>query len=204
MSSLALIRWGALAAVLSGALWIVGELLYLIPSLRETNAPLAAPGAYFFQSLLFLVGGVLLLGGLLGLYAKHLGAWGTLGTAGFLVAFVGTALAVGSLWSNTIIIPAVVDLVPEEALETLPPIVLFGEITSWGLFTIGWLLLGVAILRAGLYPRLAAILLAVGAVIGFIPVPFALIPFAAAVAWLGLLSLRTGGGVSVEQPSRVR
>ncbi len=204
MSSSSIIRLGGLAAVLSGVLLIVAELLYLIPSLRETTAEAALSGSYLFQSTLFLLGGVLLLGGLLGLYARHLENLGTLGMVGFLVAFVGTALAVGSLWTGTFAVPGVAEQTPT-AFEAGPPaLVLFGNIVSWGLLTVGWLLLGVAIFQAGVYPRLAAILLAVGAVIAFVPVPFSAIPFAAAVAWMGVLSLRPGGGVSAEQPSRVR
>ncbi len=204
MSSVGLIRLGALAAVLSGILWIVGELLYLIPGLREFTAEAATSGSYLFQSALFLLGGVLLLGALVGLYARHSETLGTLGRTGFLIALVGTALAVGSLWTSAFAIPAIAEDAPALVEAGPPPIVLFGEILSWGLLTVGWVLLGVAILRTGVYPRLVAILLAIGAVIAFLPVPFSFIPFAAAVAWIGLLSLRSGGGVSAEQPSRVR
>src|SRR5215212_1257001 len=100
MSSVSLTRLGALAAVLSGALWVVSELLYLIPSLRENTPEVATSGSYLFQN-------TLLLGGLVGLYARHLENLGVLGMAGFLVAFVGTALAVGSMWTSTFAIPAV-------------------------------------------------------------------------------------------------
>jgi hypothetical protein len=190
--------------LISGVLWVVAELLFLIPSLREQSAEVAASGASLFQSTLFLLGGVLLLGGLVGLYARHLENLGTLGMVGFLVAFVGTALVVGSLWTSTFAIPAVAEQAPAAVEAGPPPIVLFGNIVSWGLLTVGWLLLGVAILRAGVYPRLLAILLAVGAVIAFLPIPFSAVPFAVAVAWIGVLSLRSGGGISAEQPSRVR
>ena len=61
----------------------------------------------------------------------------------------------------------------------------------------------VATLRAAVYPRAAAILLMVGAVISFVPLPLTEVILAVAIAWLGF-DLLTGRGVSAEQPARVR
>jgi hypothetical protein len=68
---------------------------------------------------------------------------------------------------------------------------------------VGWVLFGVATLRARVYPRWAAILLIVGVVIAFLPVPLVGIVFSVSVAYLGYL-LFTGRVRSDEQPSRVR
>ncbi len=63
---------------------------------------------------------------------------------------------------------------------------------------------GIATLRAGVFPRWAAILLMVGAVLSFFPVPLTGIVLSAAVIWLGSILL-TGRGVAPgEQPQRVR
>jgi hypothetical protein len=64
---------------------------------------------------------------------------------------------------------------------------------------VGWVLFGVATLRAGVYPRWAAILLIVGGVIAFLPVPLVGIIFSVTVAYLGFL-LFTGQVRSDEQP----
>jgi hypothetical protein len=68
--------------------------------------------------------------------------------------------------------------------------------------SVGWLLFGVATLRPGVYPRAAAILLMVGAIISFVPLPLTEVILAVAIAWLGF-DLLTGRGVSAEQPARV-
>jgi hypothetical protein len=52
--------------------------------------------SYAFSSLLYLLGGVLLQLGLVGLYIRQSGPLGILGLVAFLVAFLGTALAVGA------------------------------------------------------------------------------------------------------------
>lgn len=59
-------------------------------------------------------------------------------------------------------------------------------------FPVGWLLFGIATLRAGVYPRTAAILLIIGTVFTFVPIPAATVVLNVAVAWLGLSLLRVG------------
>jgi hypothetical protein len=59
------------------------------------RASRGATGVFFAQQMLFLPGAVVLLGGLVGLYAKQSEAAGRLGFVGFLVAFLGTALPWG-------------------------------------------------------------------------------------------------------------
>lgn len=59
-------------------------------------------------------------------------------------------------------------------------------------FPVGWLIFGIATFRAGVFPRLAAGLLAVGALATFAPLPAVTLLLDIAVIWLGysLLSER--------------
>ncbi len=75
-----------------------------------------------------------------------------------------------------------------------------GFILLSGIFAVGWLLFGVATLRAHVYPRWAALLLMVGAVLGFFPLPLNTVVFGVAVAWLGF-ALFTGQERATEQPT---
>lgn len=197
-----LIRLGGMAAVLSGALLIVSELLYLVVGIGQPSAEAASSGSFVVQGLLFLGAGVLLLGGLIGLYASHLEDMGTLGLAGFLVALVGTALTVGALWDSAFVLPALAQEAPDLVEAEPPTLVFLGSIVSFGLFALGWLLFGVAMLRSRTYPRVAAILLIVGAVLAFFPLPFSTVVFGAAVAWMGL-NLLSGKGAPTPQRERV-
>lgn len=70
---------------------------------------------------------------------------------------------------------------------------------TFSLFSLGWLLFGISILRARVYPRAAAVLLIVGAALTFIPLPLTGIVFSAAVVWLGFLSA-TGGAPAAQSP----
>ncbi len=197
MPSSNLIRWAGMAALASGVLSAIGDLLSLGVDLESAGS--ATTVSYAVVFLLYLLGGVLLLLGLVGLYAGQSEAAGILGLIGFLVAFLGTTLFSGALWFELFITPSLAIQAPDLAEAELG---LTGFILSFLLVIAGWLLFGVATLRARVYPRPAAVLLVVGAVVSFAPVPLSGIVLSVAVAWLGF-ALFTGRGMSSEQPSRV-
>ena len=200
MSTSNLVRVGGLAAVAAGVLLVIAELMYLIVGF-EPSAESFTSASGFIQNALFLLGGVLSAGGLISLYAGRSG--GALGSVAFLVAFVGTVLVAGAYWDMTFTVPALAREVPELVEAGPPGLVMFGNVLSFGLFSLGWLLFWVAVLRTRSYPRGAAVLLMVGSVLAFFPFPFTVIPFGLAVAWMGL-SLLSERGAPAEQPARVQ
>ncbi len=203
------VRSGGLAAVLAGVLLVIGEILHSTIDFKNFSQA-ALTGTYTLGALLFLLSNVLLLVGLVGLYARQSEAAGLLGMVGFLVALVGTGLAIGVSWEEVFVPPALAQLIQSDPavadpalLDAGPPAwVNFGFVLSFALFALGWLLFGVATLRARVYPRAAAIVLIVGAVLAFFPLPFSTVVFAAAVSWMGF-ALLTGRGVTAEQSARV-
>ena len=89
------IRWGGLAAVLGGVLFIIADLATLV------FAAQGVAGAVLFRIIVGSVAGVLLLLGLGGLYARRAEVLGIFGLVGFLVAFFGLALAQQNLlWAS--------------------------------------------------------------------------------------------------------
>jgi hypothetical protein len=95
VSNSSLIRWSGLAAILGGVLLSLGALLSLATESEKLSVSVTTPSDAF-SSLLYLLGGVLLQLGLVGLYMRQSEASGILGLVAFLVAFLGTALAVGA------------------------------------------------------------------------------------------------------------
>jgi hypothetical protein len=183
MSSSDLIRLGGMAAVVGGVLFVIGDLIGLF-TLGVEVAETAATGAFFVQQLLFLLGTVLILFGLFGLYDSQSEATGILGLVGFLIAFLGTALAAGAGWAQAFISPRIAELAPR--LLEVPN---FAFPLLFAVFAVGWLLFGIATLRAGVYPRAAAILLIVGAVLTFVAflLPASAFVLGIGVAWLGFV-----------------
>jgi hypothetical protein len=167
VSSSNLIRWAGLAALVAGVLFIIVDLLSLFVfgfGQRFTEAIISS-GLLLFRSALTPLAGALVLLGLVGLYARQSETTGISGLVSFLVAFVCTVLAQGSI---------LVDL----------------------LANLGWALFGVSCLQAQIYPRLASLLLIVGAVSSSFPrsEPGGVLMYAvigtdiilnAAIAWLG-------------------
>ena len=141
-----------------------------------------------------------LLGGLVAVYVYQSEEAGFLGVVGFVVAFLGTALIVGANWAQVFVAPLLAANAPQ-IFELGPPGSVLVTFITLG---VGWLLFGIATLRAGVFPRWAAILLTVGAVLSFFPVPLSGIVLSAAVIWLGLILLMGRGVAPGGQPPRVR
>ncbi len=203
MSNTDLIRWSGLAAILAGVLLSVGALLSLTTE-SENLSQSATTASYTFSALLYLLGAMLLLLGLVGFYVRQSEASGSLGLVAFVLAFVGTALALGATWAELFVAPSMAVEAPT-VLDAEPTgmLALGFTLTFLVFLPLGWLLFGVASLRARIYPRAAAILLMVGAVIGGLPIPLTEIVLYVGVVWLGFV-LFAEGGEAVRQPTRVR
>jgi len=96
------IRAGAWAAIVSGlalaASLLVEWLVVPYERLGEIEAHLT--GSYFLSAGLRLLGGLLLVWGLLGIYGRQSREAGTFGLWAFVLAFFGTALQTGNTWQR--------------------------------------------------------------------------------------------------------
>lgn len=195
MSFLALMRWCGLAALVGGVLIVFGDVVGL--TLGGDFAEAATTGSFVVQQLLLLLGTVLVLFGLFGLYVSQSEAAGALGIVGFLLAFLGTALVAGISWSQAFITPFVATAAPE-----LLEVENFAFPLTFLIFAVGWVLFGVATLRTGIYPRAAAIVLIIGAVLLFVGflLPAAAFVFGIGVAWLGFHLFAEKGADEVQPP----
>jgi len=187
-----LLRWCGLALAAAGVLMAVATLLH--PS-HETATTIiasevrlvAAHATYTFSWLLVLLG-------LPGLYAAQRGRMGWLGFAGFLIAFLGTYLiaVTGNFGFLAPVLakdaPAVIDTISQ-----YPPVVGINAVAAIA-FMIGYVLFGIAMIRTAGLPRLAGILVAIGAPAHLIG--FGLAQLVTPVLWpiaiAGAVSLGTG------------
>ena len=201
MSS-SLIRWCGLAAMVGGALWVIGTLIHAskprgciaqecaFRPMRETGV---LDGILMLVSLLLFVAGA---AGLV-ILARRAGRFGRLGNTGAAIGAVGDALLVVASLVQALFFSGDFPFMPDFVVPGVLALVA------------GVLVLGVAILRAGVLPRWAAVLIIVGALsmLGaneqtarvLLTIPFGL-------AWIAVgYVLWSGGGVPTGQPAaRVR
>ena len=193
-----LTRRSGLLTILSGLVVIVVTILDLFTIGFNDLRDAATTSAFAFYHGLSLLAAVLLLVGLVGLYAHQDKKAGALGLVGFLAAFAGTALVVGVFWAQTFGSPAIATMAVAEVaprvLEDPPPWLQNGYVWSILSFALGWVLFGVATVRAGVFSSNSAALLIIGAALSLTPVPFTEPVFAAAIVWMGFGLFRGGRG----------
>jgi hypothetical protein len=179
MVSSNLVRWGGLAAMLGGVMWVVLGLGAVVGVLK------AIPGRE--DVVLFVVALLLTAAGLVGLHTLQKGNYGLLGQAGFYIALAAVAAR---------ILGAVVFLAGSSALEwiSLPG--------TMGML-VGFVLYGFATLQARVLPRWYGLALIVSMPVSLPLAVYGTVLFGLILVVLGyVLWLRTDA--TTERPSRVR
>jgi hypothetical protein len=194
------IRWSGIALALGGVIAVLFWILH-----PEEAVLLTDPAGYQAEHILDFVGLMLLIPGLVGLYARLVNYSGWLGFIGFLLTLLPMLVMMGISVVDMLIWPTIAQVQPDLILTsegefnqssgpfaaTISLIVPFAMIGA-----LGYILLGIAIWRSNLIPRWAGLLLAIGGPLyligpGFVPHGQLLLnllvygPFAVAAFWLG-------------------
>ena len=156
MSSSNLIRWSGLSALVGGALMIASDVINAVLFPGEQGSQVMLSSTWFIVQILGLVALVLITLGLVGLYACQAQQAGSLGLIAFVIAFAGMLMVFGLLWGEPFLGPLVAEQAPGLLSAEPSGALAVGSILSFVLFALGWLLLGLASLRAGTLPRGAA------------------------------------------------
>jgi len=161
------VRAGAWAAMVSGLALVVSMIMewLVVPYERLGHTEAYFTSAYHVSSGLRLLSIVLLLWALIGIYGPQSRAAGTFGLWAFVVVFLGTALIAGNTWAEVFVYPTLAQVAPNAwsgSILEVSSYLAAGLTLSFPLFGIGLILFGVATIRAGVYPRWAAVLLIIG------------------------------------------
>ncbi|HVR77023.1 MAG TPA: hypothetical protein VMS99_01390 [Acidimicrobiia bacterium] len=201
VSTRQLIRMGGFALFLGGVLWGLAEAAWgflVLPSGDPSEYP--QPIATILWVVL-LAGFISIMLGLPALYVGQGQRGRRLGSIGFVVLFVGEALMVSFAGFGAFYQRGVAGLIVEAegagiAVEE-PVMAVVGYLAAYLLHLLGWLLFGIAALRAQVLPRWPVVLAMVGPLLlivgsaslsGAPPVLLVPLPLlgAVGVAWLGL------------------
>lgn len=192
---------------LSGAACIIGGVflatfVLVHPWDQLLGAAIARTTQWQIAHLMHFIGAAFTLLGLLGIYARQRERFGPLGHTGFVLSFMGNAMFVGTGMITAFIWPMLAVYAPN-CVEVGGPI--FGPphaalafVLTALILSIGYLLLGSAMLRAKVFPPVATVTLVVGAILGMLPPhPVGFLPWAGlvlggvlyglALVWIGLI-----------------
>ncbi len=147
MSSLNLVRLGALGALLAGVSWTA---LGLVDMATLGGRGSEALNSAFLEDTLYSVALVGTLGGIVGLHARQTPNYGKLGTAGFLAAFSGTA---------DLLVGLIITFLAGDVFGIALPDPVLG-VGLWCVL-VGFVLLGAATLRLEALPRWCGVALIV-------------------------------------------
>ena len=201
MNTKTLIRLAGLAAMVAGILYIAIQPLHPLDVLSSVTTPRWANVHY-----LSIVMDFLALLGITGLYARQVEKSGWLGLAGYLLFSLFWAISMALHFAEAFILPLLATAAPKvvegwmglitgHATEiNLGALSTISMLNGFVGYLLGGLLFGIATLRAGILPRWAAGLLAVGIVLPLLGVVLQVqhpydrlfaVPVGLALAWLG-------------------
>lgn len=178
----------------------LASLLLLIAAIATlgsgTDADLALDPLAIASSIASVAGLILLAFALLRLVHELDALKHGIGRLGAGIAFVGTMLAIGGAWSMVFVMTGLARMgggAADAAAEGIP-LVIVGYVLSFVTLAIGWLLIGIALVRGGEVPRGAAIFFIVGAVLCVAPLPARFFVIALAVTYLEARVLTRSAG----------
>lgn len=190
----------------SGLALLLGALLDVIAGIFTTllfpgeNPQQYVSTSWLLVQLLYVLSPLLFVVGLPGICARQRAQAGRLGLVGFVLTLVGAILLTGLNITDSIVIPYLAPTAPQPL--TPPASYTTYLLVATLLVTVGAVLLGLATMRAGVFPRWAGLLLIVGAVLNlalFSPLPeiissivgtLASVLLALGLAWMGSALLR--------------
>ncbi len=186
-------------ALAAGGLFTLTQLVMFARIARVDLADLHYREALFADPV-YLVSGVvyfaafcLIMLALVAIYGREGHKAGGFWAVGIGAAIVGTLASAGNVgWADVFAMPWVVEVAPE-AVQVRPTsgMYVIGAFASYVLFTLGWVLFGLASLRARVFPVVICLALVVGGVLGFIASPPYGVPIGLAISSLGAYMLRT-------------
>lgn len=176
-------RWGARAGIAAPILALFATVAGA-PLYADDMSEAGATGRFTIAAVATLAALIALVAALLGLYLAQHRRLHRLGHTGLLIGFTGTVLAAGGAWDTLFTVPYLAEQAPAVLDVDTSGSLLAGFVISYLTLVVGWVLFGVATLRARVLPRAGSIVMLVGAVLAFFPAPTSLriLPLAVGVA----------------------
>ncbi len=192
---------GPIAALAGGLLAVVSVGLYLVTDRSDLIAMMTNPVFLAFNTA-YAISFSLVLISLVAVYWRQASQAGLFGAVAFCVAAVGTMGVAGDMWFEAFAMPWLAQVTPEViGVPATGSLLWTAWLVSVLLFSLGWILFGLASWRARVLPRALAVAIAVGGLLGF---QAAMPPWGAAlglaVAAVGIWLIRQDRTVPAARP----
>ena len=172
MSESPLSRFAAPLALVAGALVVVTRLVIMLTTPTEID-PLKAyvlGATHAINSVASIVAFALLIVALVAVYEREARPAGGLGAVAVGAAIVGTVFMAGDWWYEAFAVPRLAEVAPAAIDTFVGGRLLVGGLASFVFFGIGWVLFGVASLRARVFPVGVSIAILAGGFLSGVPI----------------------------------
>jgi hypothetical protein len=157
---------GPIAAIAGGLFALIHAGQFLVANRGDLVAMVADP-LMRFVSVAYFIAFPLLLIALVALYGRQAERAGLFGAVAFCIALTGTVALAGDMWFDAFAVPWIVPQAPQVFDVQRDGLLLAGWWVSVVLFSLGWIMFGLASFRSQAFPRALSIAVAIGGLIGF-------------------------------------
>jgi hypothetical protein len=205
-----LARRAAPLSIVAGALVIVTRLVIMLttPTDIESLKTYVLTTTHGINSVVSIVAFAMLVVALVATYQLQARRVGAFGLFALVMAVVGTVFMAGDWWFEAFAVPRLAEVAPA-AMDTFAAgRLLAGGLTSFALFGLGWLLHGIASIRAHVFPAVVSWGITVGGLVSGVPLGVAYLSgnviLGLAYVVLGMWLLRSREAREVLVPTAAR
>lgn len=166
-----LARSAAPVAIVAGALVVISRLVMLtVPMDVESLMVYVLTLTWSITSIVQIVAFAMLVIALVATYDLQARESGVLGLIAVGAAILGTVFMAGDWWYEAFAVPRIAEVDPSVMVGFAQSRLLFGGLLSFALFGIGWILYGIASVRAGVFPAAISWAIAAGGLFSAVPI----------------------------------
>jgi hypothetical protein len=182
---------GPIAMIAGGLFALAHAGMFFVADRSDLVAMMTDPVSLVFNAAYAITFPFLLIA-LVALYWRQAGEAGLFGAVAFCIAVTGTVALAGDMWFEGFAVPWLAQVAPVVfGVDRTGSLVVAAWLVSVVLFSLGWILFGLASLRARVLPRALSIAVALGGLIGFqAAMPPWGVPLGLAVAAVGVWLVR--------------
>jgi hypothetical protein len=167
MSESPLSRYAGPIAVVAGGLFAAAHIQFLVMDRSDLVAMMTDPVFLIFNAAYAITFPSLLIA-LVALYWRQAGEAGLFGAVAFCTAITGTVALAGDMWFEGFAVPWLAQVAPVVfSADRSGSLLMAAWFVSVVLFSLGWILFGLASLRARVFPRALSVAVVIGGLIGF-------------------------------------